>query len=105
MECHCIRNRDVPHTTRLFSTFTEDFPKVAEFYGHAPDEAGVRAAAKEVRLDAGVRRVVVEVLREQNRAAGSGAATGKNIERLANGAVAIVTGQQVGLFGGPAYSV
>ncbi|HEV2491003.1 MAG TPA: bacillithiol biosynthesis cysteine-adding enzyme BshC [Candidatus Acidoferrales bacterium] len=105
MECHCIRSRDIPHTTRLFSTFTDDFTKVAEFYGHAPDEAGVRAAAKEVRMDAGVRRAVAEVLREQNRAAGSGAAAGKNIDRLASGAVAIVTGQQVGLFGGPAYSV
>ena len=33
------------------------------------------------------------------------AAAEKNLERLAKGAVAIVTGQQVGLFGGPAYSL
>jgi bacillithiol synthase len=105
MEFECIRHCDIPHTTRLFSCFTEEFPKVAEFYGHAPDLAGVRAAAKEVRLDASVRRAVADVLREQNRALGSGDAAARNIDRLAQGAVAIVTGQQVGLLGGPAYSV
>ena len=31
--------------------------------------------------------------------------TNRNLERLASGAVAIVTGQQVGLFSGPVYSI
>ncbi len=48
---------------------------------------------------------MVEVLREQNRAFGAGADTSRNLDRLANGAAAIVTGQQVGLFTGPAYSL
>lgn len=104
MECDCIRHRDVPRTTRLFSAFTDDFSRVEEFYSHSPDEAGVRAAAKEVRLDPAVRRAVAGILRQQNRGFGSGEPTARNIERLAEGAVAIVTGQQVGLFGGPAYS-
>jgi bacillithiol synthase len=47
----------------------------------------------------------VEVLREQNRKFGTDASTDKSIDRLAEGAVAIVTGQQVSLFLGPSYSV
>src|SRR6202012_1723308 len=44
------------------------------------------------------------VLREPNASLGSSEATTKNIDRLANGAVAVLSGQQVGLFGGPAYA-
>ncbi|MHB8539503.1 MAG: bacillithiol biosynthesis cysteine-adding enzyme BshC [Candidatus Acidiferrales bacterium] len=105
MECHCLRFGEIPQTTKLFSSFVDDFSSVKDFYAHAPDEEGVRAAAKEVRLDAAIRRAVVEALREQNQAFGTDGATESNIERLAGGAVAIVTGQQVGLFSGPAYSI
>lgn len=105
MEYDCLRFSEIPHTTRLFASFTEDFPSIKEFYAHAPDDAGARAGADEARLDAGVRSAVAEILRDQNRNFGSDGATEKNIERLKNGAAAIVTGQQVSLFGGPAYSL
>src|SRR5262249_56374440 len=42
---------------------------------------------------------------EQNEVWGAHKAAKENISRLEQGAVAVVTGQQVGLFGGPAYSV
>ncbi len=103
MEYDCLRFSEIPQTTRLFASFADDFSKVKEFYGHAPDEGGVRAAAAEICLDA--RTAMAEILREQNRNLGSDGAVGKNIERLSKGAAAIVTGQQVSLFGGPAYSV
>ncbi len=45
------------------------------------------------------------ILRKQNAAFGSDSKTQENLDRLANGAVAIVSGQQVGLFGGPSYSI
>ena len=105
MEYHCLPFREIPQTTKLFASFLDDFSTVNQFYAHAPDEAGVRSAAKEVHLDAGMRRAVVDILREQNKQLGSDAATEKNIERLAAGAVGIVSGQQVGLFSGPAYSI
>lgn len=109
MEPHCLAFRELPHTTKLFSTFIDDFPRVGRYYVHPPTEAGVLAAAREVRLAPEIRRAVVEVLREQNQRFGGGsaidAATASNLERLAAGAVAIVTGQQVGLFSGPAYSI
>jgi bacillithiol biosynthesis cysteine-adding enzyme BshC len=104
MECHRLAFRDLPQTTKLFAAFLDDFSKVSRFYAHPPDETGVTAAAREVRLGADMRSAVVEVLREQNRRFGSDAATERSLDRLAGGAVAVVTGQQVGLFSGPAFS-
>jgi bacillithiol synthase len=108
MEIDCHSLAAVPRTSKLFAAYLENFKKVKIFYGHAPSEAGVRAAAKEVRLDEQVRAAVVEVLREQNASVegwDADKSVVKNLDRLAAGAVAVVTGQQVGLFTGPAYSV
>ena len=51
-----------------------------------------------------VRKGVVEVLREQNQGFGAGLDTFASLDRLTNGAAAIVTGQQVGLFTRASYS-
>jgi bacillithiol synthase len=100
--------REIPHTTKLYCSYLEDFGQVAKYFAHPPTAEGVIAAAREVRLDAGLRRQVAEILREQNRRLSPGGqidpATSMNLERLAAGAVTIVTGQQVGLFSGPAYT-
>ena len=108
MESHCLSFREIPHTEKLFSSFLEDFPRVASYYAHPPTPAGIDAAAREISLDPAARASVVEILREQNRRFGAGnqmdSATARNLERLAAGAVAIITGQQVGLFSGPAYT-
>ncbi len=105
MECHWIRAAELPHTTRLYTSYLEDFGRLGEFYAHPPTAAGMGAAAREIKLDAAARRAVVEVLREQNRAFGADGATSRNLDCLAAGAVAVVTGQQVGLFTGPSYSI
>jgi bacillithiol synthase len=108
METHCISFREIPQTTKLFATFLEDFGRVARYFGHAPSVAGSISASKEVHLDPAVRQGVVEVLREQNLRFGGSTELdpeiARNLDRLATGAVAVVTGQQVGLFTGPAYS-
>lgn len=108
MELQSVPFREIPHSTELFSAFLGDFSRVAKFYSHTPDLDGVIAAAREVKLDPQTRRAVADVLREQNRTFDPGSridpAVSKNIDRLAAGAVAIVTGQQAGLFSGPAFS-
>ncbi len=109
MESHCIPFREIPHTAKLFNAFLEDFSRVSTYYAHPPNASGVEAAAREVKLDPGVRKAVIEILREQNErfvpANKLDPATARNLERLAAGAVAIVSGQQVGLFSGPAYTL
>ena len=105
MECSWISPAELPGTTRLYSTFLSDFSRVSNFYGHPPNANGIDEAAREIRLEDSVRRAVVDVLRNQNRAFGGDDATTRNLDRLRDGAVAVVTGQQVGLFGGPAYSI
>ena len=104
MECHCLRSSELPHTSKLYSCFLDDFSRVARFYAHPPTEEGLLAAAGEVRIDPSVRAQVVEVLREQNRNFGADSSVMRNLDRLAAGALAVVSGQQVGLFSGPAYS-
>ncbi|MGH9816864.1 MAG: bacillithiol biosynthesis protein BshC, partial [Candidatus Acidiferrales bacterium] len=100
MECHCLPAHELPHTTPLYSAFLTDFAKVRRFFGHAPNLEGARSAAAEVNQEWAAHRAVglqaretiVEVLREQNRALGGGDDVARNIERLAAGAVAVVTG-------------
>ena len=48
---------------------------------------------------------VANALERQNKVWGASAKTLENIARLRNGAFAAVTGQQVGLFGGPVFSL
>lgn len=104
MESHCLPFREILHTSELFSTFLEQFDRVSSYYAHPPTALGIIGAAREVRLDPETRRGVVEVLRQQNARFGAGADAKANLDRLAAGALAIVTGQQVGLFSGPLYS-
>ena len=105
MKSYCLPFREIPRTTKLFSSYLDDFQAVSGFYAHAPTEQGILDAAREVRLDGETRRAVVEVLRGQNERFGADEQTTRNLDRLANGAAAIVTGQQVGLFSGPEYSL
>jgi bacillithiol synthase len=105
MDCSCISPATLPGTTRLYSAFLSDFSAVSQFYKHAPNAQGIDEAVREIRTDGAARPGVVDVLRKQNRILGGDENTSKNLDRLRDGAVAVVTGQQVGLFGGPAYCI
>jgi bacillithiol biosynthesis cysteine-adding enzyme BshC len=94
----------LPHTAKLFAAFVGDFARVERFYGHPPTLAGALGAAREARLPDAARRTLAAVLREQHQRLGGGEAVERSIERLARGAAVVVTGQQAGLFGGPAYT-
>src|SRR5260370_32101547 len=103
MECHCISPAELPHQTLLYSTYLNDFPRVSEYYVHPPALNGISLAAKEIHLQDSTRRDVVEVLRKQNAAFGGDSETNRNLDRLENGALAVVPGPQVGLPGAPAF--
>jgi len=104
MEPACIRHTDLPGTTKLFADFSYHFDRVAQFYRHDPhnpDSLGV--AAGEIEYPEERRAAMVEALRAQN---GNANGASESLARFAQpGTVAIVTGQQVGLFSGPAYTI
>ena len=95
----------MPHASKLFLAYLEKFSRVAPFYAHPPKLPAVLRVARKLKFPAERRREVAGVLREQNAVFGCGAATQRQLEQLEKGAVAVVTGQQVGLFSGPAYAV
>src|SRR5580704_10685648 len=105
MECRSLPFRQLPHQSKLFLQFLDNFSSVKQFYGHPPTIAAAKKTAGTLSYPADRRTEVTEILREQNAALGTGEATRANLDRLAKGAVAVVSGQQVGLFGGPAYAI
>ena len=106
MECQCIQQTTIPHATRLFTDFLYDFERVRPFYAWEPfHEESFLRAARTIQYPAETRAAVANVLEEQAALFGAGPPTLRNIERFRAGALALVTGQQVGLFTGPAYAL
>jgi bacillithiol biosynthesis cysteine-adding enzyme BshC len=101
----CISFNAIPYTTHLFSDFLSYSPEIRKFYPTQPDAAHIAAFAKSVSRDRARQARVADALEKQNRAWGTSEATLRNIQRLRDGAFAVVTGQQVGLFGGPLLSL
>jgi bacillithiol biosynthesis cysteine-adding enzyme BshC len=104
MDCRSLAFRQLPHQPKLFLEYLDHFEKVKSFYHHPPTMHAVTQVARKIDYPDERRAGVAGILRKQNTAFGAGAETNSNLERLANGAVAVVSGQQVGLFGGPGYA-
>ncbi len=105
MDCRPLPFRQLPHQPKLFLEYQDHFEKVQSFYFHAPNMPAVTRAARKLDYPDERRAEISSILRRQNIALGAGAETLSNLEGLEKGAVAVVSGQQVGLFSGPAYSV
>lgn len=106
VKAQCLPFSQIPHTTKLFLDFLLGSPSVSPFYPRTPDfSSWLKEEAGLIRYDNERRQRVSEILEAQNRAFGAGAKTIENIDRLRRGAAAAVTGQQVGLFGGPLFSI
>lgn len=106
MPTECLPFTHIPHTTPLFSDLLYHYPKVRQFFLRSPDLAQwAKQEAASIGHDPGRRQKVAAILEGQNRAWGASPETLQNLERLRAGANCIVTGQQVGLFGGPLFAI
>ena len=106
MSAKCVPFRQIPHATRLFLDYLSYIPSVREFFPRSPNfDDWVKQEAGLISYDAVRREKVSAVLERQNHEWGASAKTLENIERFRRGASAMVTGQQVGLFGGPLFSI
>ena len=100
MECTCVPHRDLPGASKLFLDLLYHPSNLRAFYRHLPHDPDAYArAAAEIELSDDRRRALIEALRPAN-------AGNPSLETLGRpGTVAVVTGQQVGLFSGPAYTI
>jgi bacillithiol biosynthesis cysteine-adding enzyme BshC len=91
----------------LFFDYLSDYRKVAPFFpGNFREPAEFEKVAHTIHLSAAARDTVADVLEEQNRTFGASPKSFANIALLRRpNTYAVVTGQQVGLFAGPLYTL
>src|SRR5215510_7342679 len=93
----------LPSMSALFLDYINDLSRVREFYGQDYSlEAVVSFARQRPALDRAHRETLCTVLEAQQRQWG---ASPSSVEKLRAGAVAVICGQQPGLFTGPNYTI
>lgn len=95
------------NATKLFLDYIYHFDNLAQFYNGSPfNPASYKALASQLQRGTNDRAALADILTRQNEAFGCAEATFENIKRLQEPATfAVVTGQQVGLFSGPAFTL
>lgn len=106
MNSECLPFTNIPHSSRLFTEFLVYSGKTPAFYPRSSRLTEWAAdEAKQISYPTDRRTAVADILERQNRAFGSNQHTFENLKRFREGASVVVTGQQVGLFGGPLFSI
>jgi bacillithiol biosynthesis cysteine-adding enzyme BshC len=102
----CLPFSNIPHSSRLFLEFLHYTNQVQQFYPRSPYiSEWAKAEAARIRYDDERRKAVADVLERQNHAWGWSQKTANNLKKFREGAAVVVTGQQVGVFGGPLFAI
>ena len=102
-----LRFDRIPHTTKLFTDFLYHYDRVARFYpDYGRNAAPLTSRAIQIAQGRFDRDGVADALEHINRRSASSELTFENISTLRRpDSVAVVTGQQAGLFTGPLYTI
>ena len=89
--------------SRLFSTYTTDYARLSDYYaGDWREDSSYEAVAQNLTASPVDRQILVSVLEEQNSNWNNGTLASQLRDP---DSLAVVTGQQVGIFGGPLYTL
>jgi bacillithiol synthase len=106
VKAHCLPFAQIPHTTRLFIDFLAFSNSTHPFYPRSPHFGEwLKEEAPRISYDSSRRERVSAILERQNKSWDASPQAFANLDRLRRGAAAVVTGQQVGLFGGPMFAI
>jgi len=106
VKAYCLPFSQIPHTSRLFLDLLAYTPQVQTFYPRSPHfSEWLSQEAGQISYDPARRERVTQILERQNKSWSASGKTLANLDRLRKGAAAVLTGQQVGLFGGPAFAL
>ncbi len=104
MSLQSLRQAELPGIRPLYADLLGNFPGVSRFYARPPSVEAACAAASEIRIEPAHRKRLVDELSAQNRE--GGAASAASLDLLSRpGTVVVAAGQQVGLLGGPVFTL
>jgi bacillithiol biosynthesis cysteine-adding enzyme BshC len=96
----------IPGHSALFLKYLNRDAAALRFYSYAADMESLEKAARELDGRPFPRNEIASILRRQNKSFGADSEVFRSIDALEkNDSVAIVTGQQTGLFIGPLYTI
>lgn len=107
MDCLSFPFSRVPGSSSLLTDYIEHYERVEHFYQGSPFHSETFNRLIQDLSDFNTdRKTLVEILLRQNKSFGAGDQTIENIQRLGDlETFAVVTGQQAGLFSGPAFTI
>ena len=99
--------RKIPHQSDLFLDYLDLSPKALSFYSRRPTLESLVEDSRALHLARSFpREQVAAILLRQNKSFGNSPAAFSHIEKVVKPeSVAILTGQQVGIFTGPLYTI